>query len=259
MFTMDENEAKVRIAKRIALEFLQQSKDKDIYINLGVGLPTMIADYTTSDRVFLQAENGMLGCGPKAKPDEEDPQLINAGRERITETIGCAYMSSDMSFGMIRGGHIDATVLGAFEVDEKGNVANWIIPNGKQLGVGGAMDLVSGAKQVYIAMQHVTKKGEAKIIPQCKLPVTGFGEVDVVVTEYALFRFHGGKMTLEEIAPEITIEELKSVTTAEYMIRPDLKPMLVDKGNADLILQKDKKRSPKGNIYAKYFYQLEVI
>lgn len=225
MFTMDENEARIRIAKRVALDLSQQGKDKDIFINLGVGLPTLVADYTTSDRVFLQAENGMLGCGPLAKPGEEDPLLINAGRQRITETIGCAYISSDMSFGMIRGGHIDATVLGAFEVDEKGNVSNWIIPNGKQLGVGGGMDLVSGAKQVYIAMVHVTKKGEAKIVPQCKLPITGFGEVDVVVTEYALFRFHDGKMTLEEIAPEITLEELKSITTAEYAVSPSLKPM----------------------------------
>ena len=226
---MDEDEAKVRIAKRVALDLLQQGKDKDkdIYINLGVGLPTIVADYATSDRVFIQTENGMLGCGPRAKPGEEDPQLINAGRERITETVGCAYISSAMSFGMIRGGHIDAAVLGAFEVDEKGNVANWIIPNGKQLGVGGAMDLVSGAKQIYIAMQHATKKGAPKIIPQCKLPITGFGEVDVVVTEYALFRFHNGKMTLEEIAPEITLEELKSVTTAAYVVSPDLKPMSV--------------------------------
>ena len=225
MFIMDENEAKVRIAKRVAMELAQRSKDKDLYVNLGVGLPTMVGDYTTSDRVFLQAENGMLGCGPRAKPGEEDPQLINAGRERITETVGCAYISSDMAFGMVRGGHIDAVVLGAFEVDEKGNVANWIIPNGKQLGVGGAMDLVSGAKQVYITMQHVTKKGEAKIIPQCKLPITGFNEVDVVITEYALFRFHNGRMTLEEIAPEITLEELKSVTPAEYLVSSDIKPM----------------------------------
>ena len=225
MFTMDENEARLRIAKRVALDLLELSKSKDIYINLGVGLPTIVADYAISDRLFLQTENGLLGCGPRAKPGEEDPQLINAGRERITEAIGCAYISSDMSFGMIRGGHIDAAVLGAFEVDEKGNVSNWIIPNGKQLGVGGAMDLVSGAKQIYIAMQHVTKKGEAKIIPQCTLPITGFGEVDVVVTEYALFRFHDGRMTLEEIAPEITLEELRNVTTAAYVVSPELKPM----------------------------------
>ena len=227
MFIMDENEAKVRIAKRVAQELSQQGKDKDVFINLGVGLPTLIADYTTSDRVFLQAENGMLGCGPLAKPGEDDPQLINAGRQRITETAGCAYISSDMSFGMIRGGHIDATVLGAFEVDEQGNVSNWIIPNGKQLGVGGGMDLVSGSKQVYIAMTHVTKKGEAKIVSQCKLPITGHNEVDVVVTEYALFRFRNGKLTLEEIAPEITLEELKSVTTADYVVSPDIKPMSV--------------------------------
>lgn len=225
MFQMDEESAKIRIAKRIAREFTEMSKQRDLFVNLGVGIPTMVADYVEGDNIFLQAENGMLGVGRAATPEEEDPYLINAGRVRVTQTAGCSFFDSSTSFGMIRGGHVDATVIGAFEVDEKGNVANWIIPNGKQMGVGGAMDLVAGAKKVYIAMQHVTKKGKAKLIPDCMLPVTGYGEVDVVVTEYALFRFKGQKMILEEIAPEITLAELKSVTQAQYEVSPDLRKM----------------------------------
>lgn len=218
MFQMEEESAKVRIAQRIAHEFTELSQERFLFVNLGVGIPTMVAEHVRGGNLFLQAENGMLGVGPAAEPGKEDPLLINAGRVKVTETKGCAYFDSAASFGMIRGGHIDATVIGAFEVSERGDVANWIIPNGKQLGVGGAMDLVAGAKRVYIAMQHTTKKGQPKIIPSCTLPVTGYGEVDVIVTEYALFRFSEGKMTLEEIAPEITLEELKSVTTANYVV-----------------------------------------
>ena len=222
MFQMDEESAKIRIVKRIAREFMEMSSDRDIFVNLGVGTPTMVADYVEGDHVFLQAENGMLGVGPAAEPGKEDPLLINAGRVKVTETVGCAYFDSATSFGMIRGGHIDATVIGAFEVDQEGNVANWIIPNGKQLGVGGAMDLVAGAKKVYIAMPHTNKKGKPKLVPKCTLPVTGYGEVDVVVTEYALFRFKEGRMILEEIAPEITLEELKEVTAAEFVVSETL-------------------------------------
>lgn len=222
---MEEDQAKIRIARRIAREFSEQSAEHPMFVNLGVGIPTMVADYVTGDNLFLQAENGMLGVGPAAEPGKEDPFLINAGRIKVTESVGCAYFDSSASFGMIRGGHIDATVIGAFEVDEKGNVANWIIPNGKQLGVGGAMDLVAGAKKVYIAMQHVTKKGQPKIIPECKLPVTGYGEVDVIVTEYALFRFYNEKMVLEEIAPEISLDELKSVTTADFSVADRLEKL----------------------------------
>ncbi|MDR1622554.1 MAG: 3-oxoacid CoA-transferase subunit B [Synergistaceae bacterium] len=222
MFQMEEESAKIRIAQRIAREFTEMSRKRPLFVNLGVGIPTMVADYVRGNSLFLQAENGMLGVGPAAEPGKEDPFLINAGRVKVTETRGCAYFDSSVSFGMIRGGHIDATVIGAFEVDENGNVANWIIPNGKQLGVGGAMDLVAGANKVYIAMQHVTKKGEPKIISSCKLPVTGYAEVDVIVTEYALFRFVEGKMVLEEIAPEITLEELKTVTTAKYVVSDNL-------------------------------------
>ena len=226
MFQMDEESAKIRIAQRIAREFTELSKERILYANVGVGIPSLVANYVRGGDVFLQAENGMLGVGPAAEPGKEDPSLINASRVKVTETKGCAFIDSAMSFGMIRGGHIDVTAIGAFEVDEKANVSNWIIPNGKQLGVGGAMDLVAGARKVYIAMTHTNKKGEPKIVPDCTLPVTGYGEVDVVVTEYALFRFHGGKLVLEEIVPEITLDELKSVTSAAYTVSPDLKKYL---------------------------------
>lgn len=217
MYKYDENEAKERIAEFIAKEFEQESKLHPLFVNLGVGIPTKIADHLSPEcEVYLEAENGMLGVGPAAKPEEEDPLLINAGRIRVTETPGCSYMSSVDSFGIIRGGHVDATVIGAFEVDEKGDLANWIIPNGKQLGVGGAMDLVSGAKKIFIAMQHCNKKGKAKIIERCTLPLTGIGVVDVIVTEYAVFRFIDGEMFLTNKSEKISLEELKAITPANY-------------------------------------------
>lgn len=219
---LDNDIAKKRIVKRIAKEFSDLSKDRDLFINLGVGTPTMVADYIYSKRVFLQAENGMLGVGPAAKEGEKDFLLINAGRIPVKETKGCSYFDSSISFGMIRGGHIDATVIGAFEVDEKANIANWIIPNGKQLGVGGAMDLVTGAKQVYVAMLHVSKKGKPKIVKDCSLPVTGFGEVDVIVTEYGFFRFRNNELYLEEVAPEIKLDELREITEADFKVSENL-------------------------------------
>ncbi len=222
MFTFEQDMAKKRIAARIAREFTQKSQERDLFVNLGVGIPTMVADYIESKRVFLQAENGMLGVGPAAVGEKCDPHLINAGRIMVTETPGCCYFDSSISFGMIRGGHVDATVIGAFEVDQDGNVANWIIPNGKMLGVGGAMDLVAGAKEVYIAMQHLDKNGRPKIVPHCKLPITGYGKVSAVVTEYALFRFRNGRMYMEELCPQITQEELKEITPAEYIVSEEL-------------------------------------
>lgn len=226
MFTFDEQEAKARIAKYIAHEFDGMSREKDIFVNLGVGIPTMVAENITSKRVFLQAENGMLGVGPLADEEHMDPLLINAGRAKVTETKGCCYLDSTESFGMIRGGHIDATVIGAFEVDERGDVANWIIPNGKMLGVGGAMDLVSGAKKVYIAMQHLSKKGKSKLVRSCTLPVTGYNAVDTVVTEYAVFRFVNHQMVLTAKAKEISLEELQSITEAYYVTAPKVEEML---------------------------------
>lgn len=222
MVTIDKEVASSRIAKNIAGLF---NDVKDITIlNLGVGIPTQVANYINNDNVFIQAENGMLGVGAIAVGDEIHPQLINAGRQPVKETPGCVFFDSSTSFGMIRGGHIDATVLGAFEVDQYGNVANWIIPNGKMLGVGGAMDLVVGAKKVIIALMH-TSKGKSKLLKECTLPITGYGEVDVVVTELAMFFFENGKIILNAIAPEVDVDYIKSVTEFEFVVSDDLKVM----------------------------------
>jgi len=227
MQLMPEKDAKERIAKVIADYFNQQAENRTLFINLGVGIPTLVANYINSKNIFIQAENGMLGVGPEAKGDRRDSNLINAGRTPVTETPGCSYFDSSISFGMIRGGHIDSTVIGAFEVDENGNIANWIIPNGKQLGVGGAMDLVSGARQVIVAMQHTTKNGKPKIVKKCSLPITGIGEADMIVTEYAVFVRENGKLVLEQIAPEITIDILSCITEADFKVSENLKIMSV--------------------------------
>lgn len=224
MAGIEKEEANIRIAKNIASLF-NDAKEITI-INLGVGLPTTVANYVNNENVFIQAENGMLGVGSIAEGDEIDPQLINAGRQPVKQTAGCAFFDSVTSFGMIRGGHIDATVLGAFEVDEEGNVANWIIPNGKMFGVGGAMDLVVGANKVIIAMMH-TSKGEPKLIKKCTLPITGHGEVDVVVTELAMFFFENGKIILRKIAPEVDVNYVRSVTGFAFEVAEDLQPMIV--------------------------------
>jgi 3-oxoacid CoA-transferase B subunit len=216
---------KNRIARRIAAEF--SARKGPLFINLGVGTPTLVANFIQGDHIYLQAENGMLGVGPKATGDAVDRRLINAGREPVTETPGCSYFDSATSFGMIRGGHIDATVIGAFEVDEEGSIANWIIPNGRQLGVGGAMDLVAGARQVVVAMPHLGSDGKPKLVRRCTLPVTGFHEADLVVTELALFRFVQGRMVLCEIAPEIDLDGIRTLTEARFTVAEDLKPMPV--------------------------------
>jgi 3-oxoacid CoA-transferase B subunit len=220
---ISEEQAKERIAKRIARHFLEQGRK--LVINLGVGIPTMVANYIRGGTIFIQAENGILGVGPLAQGDKIDRQLINAGRQPVTETPGCSYFDSATSFGMIRGGHVDATVIGAFEVDEEGNISNWIIPNGKQLGVGGAMDLVTGAKQVIVGMQHTTRDGASKLVKGCRLPVTGFGEVDLVVTELGVFAFKARRLVLKEIAPEVSLESLTALTEARFEVSPGLQPM----------------------------------
>jgi len=223
MIEISEELAKERIAKRIAREL--HAEGQILFINTGVGIPSMVTNYLHDDEIIVQAENGILGVGMLAKGEQIDPQLINASRQPVVEKVGCSYFDSAASFGMIRGGHIDVTILGAFEVDQKGNIANWIIPNGKQLGVGGAMDLVAGAKKVIVAMQHTNKKKQSKIKKECALPVTGYGEVDILVTEYAVFTFKNGKMILTEIAPEINLNELQTITEAQYDISPDLNNM----------------------------------
>jgi len=223
MVIIDKEVANARIAKNIAALF---NDTEDITIlNLGVGIPTQVANYIDNDNVFIQAENGMLGVGPIAVGDEIHPQLINAGRQPVKQAPGCAFFDSATSFGMIRGGHVDTTVLGAFEVDQHGNVANWIIPNGKMLGVGGAMDLVVGVKQVVIAMMH-TSKGAPKLIEECTLPVTGYGEADIVVTELAMIFFENGKRVLKAIAPEVDVDYVRSVTGFSFEVSPNLKTMI---------------------------------
>jgi 3-oxoacid CoA-transferase subunit B/acetate CoA/acetoacetate CoA-transferase beta subunit len=213
---LDEEFARHRIARRIALEFA----DGDV-VNLGIGIPTLVSDYIPEGiRVIFQTENGVVGAGPK--PPEDDLRFIGAGGRCLSVIPGGALIASDFSFGLIRGGHLDATVLGALQVDQEGNLANWWIPGKLVPGMGGAMDLVTGAKHVIVATTHTTKKGGAKLVKKCSLPLTGAGVVSLVVTEYALFRFTGGKMVLEEIAPGVTEEDLREVTGAEYVTSPDL-------------------------------------
>jgi len=219
---LSREDVAMRIAKNIAALF---NSTNDVFVvNLGVGIPTEVSNYITNPNVFIQAENGMVGVGPIAVGEEIHPQLINAGRQPVKETSGCAYIDSSLSFGMIRGGHIDATVVGALEVDQHANVANWIVPGGKQLGVGGAMDLVTGARKVIVAMAH-TSKGKPKFIKECTLPITGRGEVDVLVTELAIFSFEGGRVILQAIAPEVDVPYLRGVTEPEFELCENLQLM----------------------------------
>ena len=221
---LNQDEKSQRIASRISKELRD-----GFYVNLGIGIPTQVANFVPRGMdVILQSENGMLGIGPYPTDSEVDPDVINAGKETVTELRGTCYFSSADSFAMIRGGHIDLTVLGALQVDEQGSLANWAIPGKMLKGMGGAMDLVAGAKKVFVAMEHATRERAPKIVTRCTLPLTGVEVVHYIVTELAVIRVTPGGLVLQELAADTTVEYVQSLTEPKLTLPPGgPEPMLL--------------------------------
>lgn len=217
---MDKNQIREVIARRCAKEL----KDGFV-VNLGIGLPTLIPNYLPEGvKVVLQSENGLLGLGPTPEEGKENKYLVNAGGGYISVLPGGSIFDSSTSFGIIRGGHVDVTILGAMQVDEQGNLANWILPGGKTIGMGGAMDLLVGAKEVILAMEH-TAKGKPKILKRCTLPLTAPHEVDMIVTEMGVMKITTDGIVLSEINPDFTVDQVQQNTEATLIIPSDIKPM----------------------------------